>query len=138
MALKAKRLKKTASTQEPPVPPLVCPIPPQPCIPPLIPPTQQLHIPSMSTHPHVPLLMAPTPHPHIPPPMAPTPHLHVPLPVDTTQQPHVGHESSKIWTVHVIGNFKFFILDEAIDVVDRRKYTPFDRDGLRQSFVRWK
>jgi len=44
----------------------------------------------MSTHPHVPPLMAPTRHPHIPPPMAPTPHPHVPPLVDTTQQPHVN------------------------------------------------
>ncbi|QCE00693.1 hypothetical protein DEO72_LG7g1983 [Vigna unguiculata] len=91
MAPKTKRLKKTASTQEPPVPPLVCLIPPQPYIPPPIPPTQQPHIPSMSTHPHVPPLMAPTPHPHIPPPMAPTSHPHVPPLVDTTQQPYAGH-----------------------------------------------
>jgi len=66
------------------------------------------YIPSMSTHPHVPPLMAPTPHPHIPPPMAPTSHPHVPPLVDTTQQPHAGRESSRVWTVHVIGNFKFY------------------------------
>jgi len=108
MAPKTKLLKKTASTQEPLVPPLVCPIPPQPYIPPPIPHTQQPHIPSMSTHPHIPPLMAPTPHPHIPPPMAPTPHPYVPPLVDTTKQPHVGRESSRVWTVHVIGNFKFY------------------------------
>jgi len=51
----------------------------------------------MSTHPHVPPLMAPSPHPHIPPPMAPTSHPHVPPQVDTTQQPHVGRESSRVW-----------------------------------------
>ena len=42
MAPKTKRLKKATSTQEPPFPPLVCPIPPQPYIPPPIPRTGRL------------------------------------------------------------------------------------------------
>ena len=52
--------------------------------------------------------MTSTPHPHIPPPIAPTSHPRVPPLVDTTQEAHAGRESSIVWTVHVIGNFKFY------------------------------
>jgi len=99
---------KTTYTQELPVPPFVGLIPPQPYIPPPIPPTRQPHIFSMSTHPHVPPLMAHTLCPHILPLVTPTPHPHVPPLVDTTQQSPRRRELSKAWIVHIIGNFKFY------------------------------
>ena len=53
-------------------------------------------------------------------------------------QEHSYPNEGKLLMIRRLLNNQPSLSDEAIGAVDRRKWTPFDRDGLRQSFVRWK